>query len=270
MSGVTSADRDMHHLDHHLDGVVEQLRAAGAQFAFVYGSQVAGGSTSASDTDVAAWFGSTCDELKLRSRLPADVDLLVLDQAPLELAGRVATGGRLLFDDAPPARVEWQATTRKIYLDEQPRIDRSRRDFAAAHIAVVDAERLSRLLRRVTDDLLRLRAHAADGVEPENEIVLDRIKYRLVTAIEACIDAAHHVCASEGFRTPDSNADAMRELVRHEVLHRELGESLAAAVGLRNVLVHRYADVDDRLVVEHLGRLDALDAYVQALVDRYL
>jgi len=55
------------------------------------------------------------------------VDLLVLDGAPLELAGRVATQGRLLFDDDPSARVEWEATTRKIWFDERPRTERAAR-----------------------------------------------------------------------------------------------------------------------------------------------
>jgi hypothetical protein len=52
--------------------------------------------------------------------VPSHVDLLVLDHTSLELAGRVALRGRLLFDDDPPSRVRWQAQTRLIYL-EQPR-----------------------------------------------------------------------------------------------------------------------------------------------------
>lgn len=48
------------------------------------------------------------------------VDLLVLDDAPLWLTGRVAQHGRLLFDDDPPARVAWQADTRLQYLDDLP------------------------------------------------------------------------------------------------------------------------------------------------------
>lgn len=63
--------------------------------------------------------------------MPPGVDLLVLDRAPLELAGRVATSGKLLFDDDPVVRVRWEATTRKIYYDELPRITRSHREFAA-------------------------------------------------------------------------------------------------------------------------------------------
>jgi uncharacterized protein len=113
--------------------LAELLRDGGGRFAFLHGSRVTGGSRTDSDLDVAVWFGTATDDLTLRARLPAGVDLLVLDEAPLELAGRVALHGRLLFELDPTERVEWQATTRKIYLDERPRIERARADFAAAH-----------------------------------------------------------------------------------------------------------------------------------------
>ena len=65
--------------------------------------------------------------------LPPDVDLLVLDGAPLELAGRVAVSGILLFDDDPPARVEWQASTRLVYFDEEWRQEWITATFLEAH-----------------------------------------------------------------------------------------------------------------------------------------
>jgi hypothetical protein len=77
---------------------------------------------------VAAWWGEGAPAT-FEVLLPPGVDLLVLDGAPLELAGRVAQDGLLLFDDDPPARVRWVATTRKIYADERPRLERSRREF---------------------------------------------------------------------------------------------------------------------------------------------
>jgi hypothetical protein len=40
--------------------------------------------------------------------------------------------GKLLFETDRPARVAWEATTRKIYLDELPRITRSHKEFAEA------------------------------------------------------------------------------------------------------------------------------------------
>lgn len=57
----------------------------------------------------------------------AGVDLIVLNDLPLELAGQIALEGSLLFDDDPIAQVRWTATTHKIWLDERPRIEASYR-----------------------------------------------------------------------------------------------------------------------------------------------
>jgi len=112
---------------------VAALRAAGARLAYLHGSRAAGTARHDSDTDIAAWFGASPSPQPWEvDGLPGDVDLLVLDAAPLELAGRVALRGRLLFDDDPPARVRWEAATRKIWADEAPRGDQARRDFAKA------------------------------------------------------------------------------------------------------------------------------------------
>lgn len=105
------------------------LRGAGARFAFVHGSRATGNPRENSDLDVAAWWPSSPPPA-FEVLLPPGVDLLVLNGAPLELAGRVALDGRLLYDDDPPTRVRWVAGTRKIYADEQPRLRRSEREFA--------------------------------------------------------------------------------------------------------------------------------------------
>jgi hypothetical protein len=107
---------------------VAVLRAAGAAFALVYGSSARGTARADSDLDVAAWWQGSAPQA-FEVLVPAGVDLLVLNAAPLELTGRVALEGVLLFDDDPPARVRWLATTRKIYADELPRLQRSHREF---------------------------------------------------------------------------------------------------------------------------------------------
>lgn len=111
---------------------IDALRRAGASFAFVHGSRAEGTGRPDSDLDVGAWWGRDAPA-SWEVALPAGVDLIVLDDAPLELAGRIALHGRLLFDDDPPARVRWVATTRKIYVDERPRMADARRTFLEAH-----------------------------------------------------------------------------------------------------------------------------------------
>ncbi|HVA20503.1 MAG TPA: nucleotidyltransferase domain-containing protein [Candidatus Micrarchaeia archaeon] len=113
--------------------VVACLRRSGARFAFVHGS-AAGPAAPARpprDIDVAGWWGGG-PPAAFEVHLPDGVDLLVLDAAPLELAGRIALHGRLLFDDGPPARVAWQARTRLVFLDEQDRQSALDRVFLTA------------------------------------------------------------------------------------------------------------------------------------------
>lgn len=123
---------------------------------------------------------------------------------------------------------------------------------------MVDAERLHRILRRIADDLAVLRTYARVGAD---ELLVDpprlgHVKYLFVTLLEGCVDAAHHVCAAEGYGPPGTNAEAMLLLARHDLLPAQLAEVMAAAVRFRNVLVHGYAEVDDRRVVEYLQELD--------------
>lgn len=107
---------------------VEVLRRHGALFAYLHGSCATGQAAAGSDVDIAAYFGRN-DLLSSDIILPRAVDLLVLDSAPLEIAGRVAATASLLFEVDRTARVRWEATTRKLYFDERPRFERSHREF---------------------------------------------------------------------------------------------------------------------------------------------
>jgi hypothetical protein len=101
--------------------VADMLRSAGARFALVHGSRARGDARPDSDLDAGAWWGVR-PPASWEVDLPTGVDLIVLDTAPLWLAGRIAQESRLMFDDDPRARVRWQADIRLRYLDEIPAI----------------------------------------------------------------------------------------------------------------------------------------------------
>ncbi|GLZ48433.1 hypothetical protein Acsp06_46180 [Actinomycetospora sp. NBRC 106375] len=131
---------------------------------------------------------------------------------------------------------------------------------------MVDEVRVERLLRAVADDLAFLRIEAgADRDRRDDPAWLRAIKYAFVTAIEACVDVAQHLCASEGWGPPATNADAMLVLGRHGVLESDLARQLGRAVGFRNVLVHAYVTVDGALVVRRLEDLSDLDGFASAV-----
>lgn len=112
--------------------VCTALRRAGARFALVHGSRVTEQAARVdSGLDVGAWWGEGAPQ-PWEVDVPDGVDLVVLDHAPLWLAGRIALEGRLLFDDDPPARVRWQADTRRIWLDERPYLLERQREWRDA------------------------------------------------------------------------------------------------------------------------------------------
>lgn len=133
---------------------------------------------------------------------------------------------------------------------------------------MVDAERLRRILQRIAADARLLSEYAArTSYELINdEQALGHVKYLFVTAVEGCVNAAHHIGASEGLEPPANNADSIRILGRRRFLEPDLAESIASAVGFRNILVHQYLDVDHAIVVESLKRVGDLDAFVAALM----
>lgn len=114
-----------------LHPVVAALRGRGAAFGLLFGSRARGDHRAESDTDIAAWWLRD-PPASWDVDLPAGVDLVVLNGAPLELAGRIALEGIVVFDDDPAARVRWVADTRKVWLDERPRYQRAHREFLEA------------------------------------------------------------------------------------------------------------------------------------------
>ncbi|MBW0089576.1 DUF86 domain-containing protein [Pseudonocardia sp. KRD-184] len=131
---------------------------------------------------------------------------------------------------------------------------------------MVDEVRVLRLLRAVSDDLAVLRMEAAAGADRRADPIWMRgVKYTFVTAIEACVDVAHHVCATQGWGPPRDNGDALRLLGAHGVLTDDLAAAMRRAAGFRNVLVHDYAAVDDGVVLSRLADPTDLQHYITAV-----
>jgi uncharacterized protein YutE (UPF0331/DUF86 family) len=105
------------------------------------------------------------------------------------------------------------------------------------------------------------REAGADERRRRDPIWLRGVKYTLVTAIEACVDVAQHICATEGWgrrRTMATRYDCSVSTASSPVLAR----SIRQAVGFRNVLVHDYLRVDDDTVIDRLKAPGDLDDFV--------
>jgi len=137
---------------------------------------------------------------------------------------------------------------------------------------MVDPGRARAILGRIAERRDELAPFAAAS---EAEFLSDRTsvaasKYLVLTAIEDVVSLANHVIASEGWRSPSSASDAFEVLAEHDVVGPGLSERLAAMARFRNLLVHRYADVDDARVHRHLREgLPDFGEFASAVLDAF-
>lgn len=96
---------------------------------------------------------------------------------------------------------------------------------------------------------------------------LNSVKYLFVIGIEACIDICQHISAKLFQETPESYSSCFGVLKKSGVLTESLRERMSDLARFRNVLVHLYWKVDDRLVLNHLTQIETLDEFTKVIVN---
>lgn len=132
-------------------------------------------------------------------------------------------------------------------------------------------------------DKLGQLAGYVDGLEEMAEFSLEELREddvasaaterRLHLALECCLDMGQVIIAHEGARRPDDYREVVEILAEIGVLDEGFADDFAPAAGLRNILVHRYAEVDlervHRYLQEELPDLrrfhEAVAAYAREL-----
>lgn len=133
---------------------------------------------------------------------------------------------------------------------------------------MVDRDILRGKTERVLHHVARLRARAPlDPAALEaDEDLLSLVTMDLQQAVQACIDLAVHACADDDLGLPSGPADAFARLARADYFDEALAAKLAGAAGLRNLIVHRYGDLDcTRLAGVVRDDLQDLEAFVGAM-----
>ena len=89
-----------------------------------------------------------------------------------------------------------------------------------------------------------------------SEALKDRAERNLQLAAQACIDITNHIVADRGFRTPQGYGDSFLVLMEEGILPLDLAEKMKMIDGFRNILVHDYLIIDDKIVYNSLLSLD--------------
>lgn len=92
-----------------------------------------------------------------------------------------------------------------------------------------------------------------------NELHIDSVKLHLIQAIEDAASICTHLMARLGGTAPSAYAECFASLHERGVIDESLAERLQAMSRFRNLLVHRYWQIDDaqvlRIARENIGDL---------------
>ena len=129
------------------------------------------------------------------------------------------------------------------------------------------------------DEMTRYVEELKEMLPEEEEYLQNLIKRRacektIEAAIESLIDVSAMIVSAQRFGLPASEESILDILVERNVLSKGSGERLKDMKGFRNILIHRYAHVDDGIVygnlTDYLDDFSKFNRTIQSYMERFV
>jgi uncharacterized protein YutE (UPF0331/DUF86 family) len=111
---------------------------------------------------------------------------------------------------------------------------------------VVDNTLLAKGIADVRDAVMRIREVLPQDPDQfaRDRTAREVVVLNLFVALQHCLTLATHWLADEGRSVPDHYRDVFRALADRSVIEPALAARLGVAIGLRNLIAHRYGVLD--------------------------
>jgi len=205
--------------------------------------------------------------------VPEDlIDVIDLDRADPEVKASVVRGSIVIIDRGYYR--ELVREVEEVFREYGEYRELSIREWLLSRNPTsVDPAVVKRRLDFARSEARFLREHVLG--RPLDEVrgspVLSRLLergYQLI--VEALVDVARHLVSSMGWGPCFTARDYIVELAERGVIPRELAEELVKRIRLRNIIVHRYLDVDYEELYSDAPKLIAAAEEFERCVVRFL
>lgn len=100
--------------------------------------------------------------------------------------------------------------------------------------------------------------------ELEKDLTLKgAVERYLQVALECVLDIGQMIIAIKRFRKPEKYREVIEILGEEGILSKKFAKKFAPAAGFRNILVHKYAEVDLDKLYEHLQSIEDFDTFAK-------
>ncbi len=118
---------------------------------------------------------------------------------------------------------------------------------------MIDPELVARRASEIREALSKAKKFVSGDAEVffSDERNVFTLKYLVIYAVEGAVSICMHIASKGLGETPSSYTECIDVLERNNVITSDVSRMLKAYVRLRNILIHRYWEVDDwRLFTE--------------------
>ena len=133
----------------------------------------------------------------------------------------------------------------------------------------MDKEVLQRLIKEIEEAISEIeRCVSID----EDDFIRDRtlrfsLRYSVIQAVESAADLGIVILEKIFKTTASSYRDVFRKLVLKGIIPLDVGKDLEKMASLRNMIVHRYWEIDDTLIYRGAkeGGIESIKRYIEVI-----
>lgn len=136
----------------------------------------------------------------------------------------------------------------------------------------IDIEKIKQRVTEIRENIEKIKKYSS---LPEKEFWKDErnilsIKHLLLESIESCGNICVHILANKIFKAPSSFAECFENLYKSNVISEDVSDKLIRMARFRNILVHRYWQINDQKVLDYAkNNLDDFNYFLRAII-KYL
>jgi len=98
------------------------------------------------------------------------------------------------------------------------------------------------------------------------------LRYLLIEAVEAMANICNHILTRVAGQVPKGYPDCFEKLSEAKIITRKLGANLKKLASLRNILIHKYWEIDDRKVFksakENIGDFEEFLRQINRVIEK--
>jgi uncharacterized protein YutE (UPF0331/DUF86 family) len=130
-------------------------------------------------------------------------------------------------------------------------------------------------MKEITDGISLVQEHLPKTSKEFKNLglVKDGIYKKVEFAIEDVFDICAIINTDLALGVPGEDEDILKHLVQNRIISPAMQEKIHAMKGFRNIVVHRYGNIDDnlafRLLKEHIGDFFLFNAEIEKVLKKY-